>query len=301
MTPDVSVVIVNWNTGPLLERAVGRVRERADVPIELVVVDNASVDGSADFLRDAPDATLIVNAANAGFARASNQGIRASRGRYVLVLNPDTEVERGTVAALVRFMDEHPDAGAAAPALINPDGSLQPSGGPFPSLAALLAMHPALAPILHAPPSAMLKRDFGRDADVDEVSGACMMLRREALDDAGAFDERFFLYFEDVDLCLRLKRRGWRVCYVPGARVVHHWRSRTDPSPDAQVHHLRSKLRYVRKHFGLSGALLLRAVGTGVYAGLFGMALVRHVLAGAPEAGGDVRRSASLLRACLAR
>jgi N-acetylglucosaminyl-diphospho-decaprenol L-rhamnosyltransferase len=301
VTPDASVVIVNWNGGDLLARALGSVRESAPaVVVELVLVDNASTDDSVTQARAGGGVTVIRNPENLGFARASNQGIRESRGRHVVLLNPDAELLPGALETLVGYMDREPRVGAAGPALLNPDGSLQPSGWPFPQLPALLAIHPALRWLARdeAPRNG---RDRERPADVDEVSGACMILRRAALDGIGLFDERFFLYFEDVDLCLRLRRAGWRVAHVPAARVVHHWRSRTDPSPDAQLHHLRSKLRYVRKHFGPLACLALRALGVGVYTGLVVRALLRRVSDPSPERRRALGLSTRLLKACVGR
>lgn len=297
--PDVSVVIVNWNGGELLARALRSVRESAPPLVaELIVVDNASTDDSAARARAHGDAMVIRNRENLGFARASNQGIRESRGRYVVLLNPDAELLPSALDALVGYMDREPRVAAAGPALLNPDGSLQPSGWPFPRLSALLAIHPVLRRLARdAPPRN--GRDMACPTDVDEVSGACMILRRAALDGIGLLDERFFLYFEDVDLCLRFKRAGWRVAYVPDARVLHRWRSRTDPSPDAQLHHLRSKLRYVRKHFGPLACVGLRTLGVGVYTGLVVRALLRRLVDPSPEQRRALGLSARLLKTCV--
>lgn len=298
---DLSIVIVNWNAGELVRRAIESVRDGARVlSAELIVVDNASTDGSARPLLSRSDGTrLIVNGDNVGFARACNQGMRGSRGRYVLLLNPDTVVLPGALETMVAFMDAHARVGAAGPALQNPDGSRQPSGGEFPSLRRLLAIHPVIAALCSAPEHPLRRRELSAVAEVDEVSGACMIVRRAAIDQVGLLDEAFFLYFEDVDWCLRLKRAGWKVYYVPAARVVHHWRSRTDPSPGAQVHHLRSRLYYVRKHFGLGPVLLLAAVSTGVYAGLLVRTAVRWLLRPEPAWRHDLHRYQRLLVASL--
>lgn len=298
---DLSVVIVTWNSGDLLRRCVESLRGfYRTLSVELIVVDNASSDGSASFPLWNRDSTrLVVNPENGGFARACNQGIRASTGRYILLLNPDTEVLPGALEALVAFMDTHPEAGAAGPGLVNPDGSLQPSGGRFPSLRRLLAIHPVIGRFLPAPEDPLRRRDFSEVSEVDEVSGACMIVRRAAVHEVGLRDEVFFLYFEDVDWCLRLKRAGWRIYYLPQARVKHLWRSRTNPSPNAQVHHLRSLLYYMRKHFGLGPSLLLTALYIGVYGGLLAKAMLRRLLEPAPPHGHDLRCYWQLLRVCL--
>lgn len=300
MTPDVSIVIVNWNTGELLARCLGSLRPRGGLTVEVIVVDNASIDGSASL--EAPpddDVQLVLNVENVGFARACNQGIRRSGGRYVLLLNPDTRLVAGALEALVAFMDAHPEAGAAGPALLNPDGSLQPSGGQLPALRRLLAIHPLLVRFLAVPDDPLRHRDFGLVVEVEEVSGACLIGRRAAVEAVGLLDERFFLYYEDVDWCRRLRQDGWKIYYVPQARVVHHWRSKTDPRPDGPVHHHRSQLWYVRKHFGLGPWLLLRALSLGMYGGLLVAAAARAALRPVPARCDAVRRYRALLGVAL--
>lgn len=295
-----SIVIANWNAGDLLLRCVESLQDGGRTfSAELIVVDNASSDGSASLLRRREGVRLIANAENVGFARACNQGLRTSRGRYALLLNPDTRVVPGALEALVAFMDAHPEAGAAGPALLNPDGSLQPSGGEFPSLRQLLAIHPIVAGLLPAPEHPLRRRDFSEVAEVDEVSGACMIVRRAAIDEVGLLDENFFLYFEDLDWCLRLKRAGWRVYHLPEARVIHHWRSRNDPNPYARVHHLRSQLYYVRKHFGRGPFLLLTALSLGVYGCLLAKAVVGCLLDPAPPRRQALRRYQQLFSVAL--
>lgn len=299
---DLAVVIVNWNAGAWLERCVASVRASAcALSIEVIVVDNASADGSPRLVERLDGVHLVANQDNRGFARACNQGIEATSSRYVMLLNPDAEAAPGALDAMVRFMDEHADVGAAGAALLNPDGSLQPSGWTFPTLGALLSIHPWIARFVPPGPDASRRRDFAATADVDEVSGAAVIVRRDALESVGLLDDGFFLYFEDIDLCRRLKRAGWRICYLPEARVVHEWRTRRAPSPEADVHHLRSKLYYVRKHFGPSASLLLRVIGVTVYTGLMATAYARRLL----RRPGDHRRegaaSARLLRVCVGR
>lgn len=299
---DVSVVIVNWNAGAWLRRAVTSARAAGVArSVEIIVVDNASADGSASELVLGADLRVIENRDNVGFARASNQGLRASRGRYALLLNPDAELRPGALRALTAFMDAEARAGAAGPALVNPDGTLQPSGGSFPSLRGLLALHPALGRLLPPPDDHLRRRDFNEVAEVDEVSGACMIVRRAAIEQAGMLDEGFFLYFEDVDWCLRLKRAGWKVFYVPQARVTHQWRSRTDPTPDARLHHYRSQRYYVRKHFGKGWFLVLGALGVAVHGGLLAKAGVRCLLDPTPSRRREVAGYRQLLRACRGR
>jgi len=295
---DLSVVIVNWNTGDLLSQCVASLRQaRPSLSMELVVVVDASTVGRVrDLLREEDGLPLIRHTSNLGFARACNRGIRESRGRCILLLNPDTRVLPGSPEAMLAFMDAHPEAGAAGPALLNPDGSLQPSGGRFPTLRGLLAIHPIIARLFPAPEDPLRRRDFSQVAEVEEVSGACLLIRRSAWEAVGLLDEAFFLYFEEVDWCLRLKQQGWKVYYVPQARVIHHWRSRTDPDPQAQLYHLRSQRYFVRKHFGRGPFLLLTAVCIVVHTCLLAKGLIRWLLMPRPAHRQDLRRSVRLLR-----
>jgi N-acetylglucosaminyl-diphospho-decaprenol L-rhamnosyltransferase len=300
VTPDVSIVIVNWNGGELLARCLDSLRPRGELAAEVIVIDNASSDGSAALgTWPGGEIQLILNGENVGFARACNQGIRRGGGRYVLLLNPDARLVAGALEALVAFMDAHPEAGAAGPTLLNPDGSLQPSGGQLPGLRRLLAIHPLLVRALRVPDDRLRRRDFGHVAAVEEASGACLIVRRAAVDAVGLLDERFFLYYEDVDWCRRLGEHGWKIYYVPQARVVHHWRSKTAPRPDGPVHHHRSQLWYVRKHFGPGAWLSLRALSLAVYGGLLVAAAARAALRPVPVRRDAVRRYRALLGAAL--
>jgi len=297
---DVSTVVVNWNTGGLLRECLASLPPPGRLGIDLVVVDNGSSDASVPpGLGQAASTRLIANAENRGFASACNQGIRVSTGRYVLLLNPDARLLPGALDALVAFMDAHPEAGVAGPALINPDGTLQPSGGRLPGLRQLLAIHPLLRRVLAPVPGDLGQRDWSRVAEVEEVSGACMVVRRAAVEAVGLLDEGFFLYFEDVDWCLRFGRAGWRIYYVPEARVVHHWRSRRDPSPRALHHHLRSQRHYVRKHFGRAALLLLAVLAAAVYGGLLLKAAVRAAVNPVGAHRQDLRRYRELLGVAL--
>lgn len=215
-----SIVIVSWNTARRLADCLHSVPAGAEgLPHEIIVVDNASTDGSpAMVAREFGSVQLIRNVANLGFARANNQGIRASLGRYVLLLNSDTIVPADALAALVQFMDDHPEAGACGPRLARADSRAQPFAfGGDPTIAYLLARGW----------NRLLFRRSLHDWEtnvaqaVDWVSGASLLARRDALEQAGGFDENFFLYFEDNDLCLRLRRAGWKVFYNPNVTITH--------------------------------------------------------------------------------
>lgn len=250
-----SVVVASWNVREALRDCLlsveGEIARLAPARVEVVVVDNASSDGSpAMVAAEFPQVRLIRNAGNAGFARATNQGIAAARGPLLLLLNPDTLVIPGALATLMRFMREHAEAGAAGACLVNPDGSLQASASPSPGLLRefwrLFHLDSLLR--LSAYP---LERWGDEPRPVDVAQGACLALRREALDQVGALDEEFFMYTEEVDLCRRLWRAGWTVNWVPGARVVHlGGQSTMQLREDMFLRLYESKVRFFRKHRG---------------------------------------------------
>lgn len=263
---NLSVVIVNWNTGCLLgeclQSLAADLEAAGEFEAEVIVVDNASTDRSIEALDGGfPAMRCIRNRENMGFARATNQGIRISRGRYVLLLNPDTEVKRGALAAMQHFLDGHPLAGAVGPLLLNTDGSLQISAYPEPTIvreAWRLSYLDRLWPVGCYRMSSW-HTDVPREVDV--LSGACLMLRRAALDQCGLLDERFFIYSEDQDLCRRLRRCGWRLFWLPSARVVHHGgRSTRQVKAEMFVRLYREKVSYFRMHHGRAAAWRYKAV-----------------------------------------
>ncbi len=227
--PDVSVVIVNYNVRDFLSQAVRSVLAASrDLSVETWVVDNNSIDGSVDMLReDFPWVRVIANRENVGFGAANNQAIHASTGRHILILNPDTILQEDTLSTLVAFMDAHPDIGAAGCQILNPDGSFAPeSRRSFPTPATAFYRMTGLSRLFPRSPRfgrynlTHIPRD--RVADVDALSGSCMMVRREAIRQAGAFDEDFFMYGEDLDLCFRIQQAGWRIVYTPDTQIIHY-------------------------------------------------------------------------------
>jgi N-acetylglucosaminyl-diphospho-decaprenol L-rhamnosyltransferase len=222
-----AAVVVNHNAGPLLLECVESLLadDSAGSPPEIVVVDNASTDGSDAALEAKhPDVVLIRPGANLGYARAANLGIAATSAGVVAVLNPDTTVVRGVGGTLVQRFAREPRLGAIGPWISNPDGSRYPSARTAPSTTDAIG-HALLGRV--APHNAFTRTYRQLDADpdaprsVDWVSGAAIWLRREALDTTGGWDERFFLFFEDMDLCRRLGEDGWDVVYEPAGRVRH--------------------------------------------------------------------------------
>lgn len=224
---DVSIAIVSYNTCDLLRRCLETVAESGTQrPCEIIVVDNASADGSPRMVAEEfPQVRLVANSENLGYSRAVNEAIRGASGRYVLILNPDIEVIPGSIDALAQHMDENPGTGIAGGKLLNPDGTLQYSCRTFYTLSTLLHRRTVLGKLF--PNSRvvrdhlMLDWDHESEREVDWMLGACLMVRKEAITDVGLMDERFFMYFEDVDWCYRMKQHGWRVIYVADAPMRH--------------------------------------------------------------------------------
>lgn len=228
---DLSVCIVNWNARELLRQCLRSVCSTADgILCEVLVVDNASTDGSSEMVRrEAPAARLFANEANAGFAAGSNLAIRSSTGRYVLLLNSDTVMMPGTLRAMMEFLDRHPRAGVVGCKLLNPDGSVQLSYRKFPSLTweyfriiLLSKVYRHIKPLRGPLDAVVHAESSGGCRSVDWVSGACLMTRREVLDQVGLLDERFFMFCEEIDWCYRAKRAGWEIHYLPDACVIHY-------------------------------------------------------------------------------
>lgn len=261
---DLSVVVVSYNTRALLERCLRTTQSSLDtIDYEIIVVDNASDDGSADMVAATfPDVTLVRSAENRGFAAGVNLGVGASSGRYVLLLNSDATVDRDAITALMRALDETPRAAAAGGMLVNQDGSFQGSYADFPTLLSETLLATGLSRWLLPPSFPMYPAEQSQqDRAVDWVCGAFVLLRRQALDEVGPLDEAFFMYAEEVDWCYRAHERGWSVLYVPEARAVHLVGASYGKAPVRRRDQIyRSKWLYFRKHHGWAPALLFRGV-----------------------------------------
>lgn len=249
---DLAVVVVNYNAGHWLARCLESIHGAAgDATVEVVVVDNASRDGSATAADRFPDVRVIRNPTNRGLSAALNQGIRATEAPFLLLLNPDTEVAGGSLDRLLKVARDHPRAGAIGPLIRNPDGTVYPSGRVFPSLGQAVG-HALLGPLR---PDNRFSRayrmdgwDRTSDREVDWVSLACMLVPRAAVDEIGLFDEGFFLYAEELDFCTRLRQGGWTVLFTPELEVVHEGGVSTGRSWRMTVEHSRGIYRYYAKH-----------------------------------------------------
>ncbi len=255
------IVIVHYNTPNLLRGCLESLRG-CTLPQEIVVVDNASPDRSVEAVcQDFPETRLINNPENMGFARANNQGLRyltpsprEGEGgvRYVLLLNADTVVQEGALETLVAFVENHPRVAAAGPRLLNADGSLQENAFAFPTLLmSAFDFFPLHGRLYHSRLNGRYTQTQGEAPfPIDHPLGACLLLRRTALDQVGLLDEAYFMYVEEVDLCYRLKAAGWEVYHVPAARVVHYGGQSTRQMPARMFVELhRSRYRFFRKFY----------------------------------------------------
>ncbi len=279
-SPVVSIVIVNWNTRELLRRCLESVYSTVPpVAFDAAVVDNASEDGSAEIVAERfPQAALIRSASNLGFAAGSNLGIQRSKGEYILLLNADTELLPGSVSRMIEFMNLHPRAGLVGPKLVGPDGTLQENGRRLPGLLREVLSITQLYKLFRGWFDRTMgygRENFGVVARVDEVCGACMFVRKSAVDEVGLLDERFFMYYEEVDWCFRMKKAGWEVYYEPRSQVVHHWAqaARQLGLRGSRVFY-QSQYLYFWKHHGLTQALILRGLSYLLLAAL----MVKYVV-----------------------
>lgn len=277
--PDLSVVVVSWNTRALTTACLASLPAAAGpLTWDAWVVDNASSDDSVAAIRAAhPAVHVIANPTNVGFAAANNQGISACAGRYVLLLNSDTVAAPGSLAALVAFADAHPRAGVVGPRLENPDGSFQTGPTPFPSLWTELLSVTGIGRRLSYRGYPSRREAVSLKAQrTDYVVGACMLARRQAIDQVGGLDEGYFMYSEEPDWCWRMRLAGWETWFTPEAVVTHFGGQSTRQVREAMLVALyRSKVRFFRRHRGAARAACL----TGIFVAVSGLRrLVRTAL-----------------------
>jgi N-acetylglucosaminyl-diphospho-decaprenol L-rhamnosyltransferase len=260
---NLSIIIVNWNTRDLLARCLASVYAHLpQAEAEVLVVDNGSTDDSPTMVREFfPLARLIRNSQNVGFARANNQAMQECIGQSILLLNSDTEVKPGALDGLLQVMEQYPEAGAAGSRLLNPDGTLQCSCYPAPTLSREFWRMLHLDVLWPYGSYRMTDWNLDMPREVDSVSGACLLLRRTALDQVGLLDEDYFFYSEEVDLCYRLRRAGWRIYWTPQAQVVHYGGQSSRQLRDEMFLRLYwGKIAYFRKHHGRLSARLYKLV-----------------------------------------
>ncbi len=235
--PDISVVIVNYNTKSLLKKCLDSIIQKSkEIDLEIIVVDNASTDGSLQYLnkiKKTKGVRVITSKKNLGFSKANNEGIRISKGKYVLLLNSDTELKSNLLKHMYDWMDKNKNLGVATCKLVYPNGDVQSAGGYFPTLSRVLSwmilqdlpfVDRLIKPFQPHKELSPLKNDniYNSFTRFEWLAGTFFMIRRKALDEVGYLDEDYFMYTEDVDYCYRLKTHGWGVGYNPEYGIIHH-------------------------------------------------------------------------------
>ncbi len=277
-SPDLSIVIVSWNVcdllraclesiqaGPVALAGCDDAKQTSALQVEVIVVDNASTDGTAAMVRkDFPWVRLIEPKRNTGFSGGNNLGFDASRGKYILALNPDTRVIDDALPQMFAYLETHPEVGALGPQLLNDDMTVQSSRRRFPNLWTAIFESTWLQPIA---PKAVLDRYYMRDqaddqtTSVDWVQGAALLVRREVITQVGGFDEGFFMYSEELDWQRRIKEEGWEIVYLPEAKVVHYGGKSSDQVVSQRhIYFQTSKVRYFYKHHGPLTGFIVRAL-----------------------------------------
>lgn len=284
MVEDLSIIIVSWNVRDLLFACLSSLQaQRERLALQVVVVDSNSSDGSAEMVCSRfPWTELIASPENVGFPRGNNLGLALARGRYVMLLNPDTEVLGDALATLVAYLEEHADVGVVGPQLLNPDGSVQSSRRRFPTLATGFFESTWLQPLAPRRLLASYYMDDRPDdapADVDWVTGAALITRREIVEQVGGLDESYFMYSEELDWCRRIRAAGWRAVYLPAAQVIHHEGKSSEQAVTARhINFQRAKLRYYCTYHGRLACQALRFFLLASYLWQMGLEGVKGLL-----------------------
>jgi len=263
---DISIIIVNYNVKEFLQNLLHSLEKASsNISTEIIIVDNASDDGSVEFIREKfPEVKIIANKINLGFGKANNQALKQASGKYILLINPDSVVSEDTFERMITFFENNPTAGLAGCKILNPDGTLQLAcrrsfPGPWTSFCKVTGLSTLF------PKSKLFARynltyhDENKTYEVDAVSGSFMMIRKEVYDNVGGFDEDFFMYGEDLDLSYRIQKAGYKVYYVHETQIIHYKGESTKRSSidETKVFYDAMHL-FVRKH--LSGSFLVEAI-----------------------------------------
>lgn len=261
-----SIIIVNFNVKAFLQNCLLSVRKALEkIPSEIIVVDNASDDGSVEIIKkNFPDVKIIELSENLGFSKANNIGLKIAKGEYICLLNPDTIVEEDTLNTMIRFMESHPEAGMAGCKILNPDGTFQLAcRRSFPTPWVAFTKIFGLSALF--PKSKLFARynltylDENQTYEVDAISGSFMFLRKDVYEKVGGLDESFFMYGEDLDWCFRIKKAGFKIYYVHSTKIIHFKGESTKRSNIDEVKHFYNAMRlFVRKHF--SGSFLMELI-----------------------------------------
>jgi GT2 family glycosyltransferase len=303
-TPLASVIIVTWNAKRYADECLRSLRQNTDIPVEIIVVDNASTDGTAELVQERfPEVCLIQTGENLGFAKGNNVGIARSRGRYLCLVNSDVNVPPGCLRKLIAYMEANPTVGMLGPQMLGPNGEVRRSSMRFPTVGNMLCRALALDAIFKGSRWAggVLMSDFTHDrtADVEVLNGWFWVVRREALEQVGPLDDRFFMYGEDLDWCYRFHRAGWRLVFYAGAGAVHHGGASSAAAPIRfYIEMQRANFQYWEKHHGwLSRCANYFITVIHELARIGGYAVVCLLKPGARgDAVYKIRRSLALLR-----
>ncbi len=257
---DISFIIVNWNTRDILINCLNSIYKTVtDIDSEIDVVDNNSTDGSQEAVKNGfPDVKLIENSTNTGFAHANNQALSVMQGRFAVLLNSDAVLQEGAIKSLLNFMNNTPNAGIAGVQLINEDGSRQNSIDNFPSLETEI-FNKSILRLIFPNKYPGKGRIYHNPIEVDSVIGACMMVRKEAMDEVGSLDEDYFIFLEETDWCFRMHKKGWKVYHVPDTRVFHlSGHSKRKAPGESQIEYYKSLYKFFRKNKDHVSYLTLR-------------------------------------------
>jgi len=261
-----SVITVTWNAKKYVDECLSSLDHVEEFPREVIVIDNASTDGTPDLIAEKfPSFQLVRSDRNLGFAKANNIGIRNSHGKYVCLVNSDVVVPKGCLTSLMQFMESNPEVGVVGPQMLGPAGNIRRSAMRFPSLLSSVARSfsldrsPWLSRVFHA----QMMTDFSHDrqAEVDILNGWFWMIRREALSEVGLLDERFFIYGEDMDWCLRFRKAGWKIVFFPGASAIHYGGASSSAAPVRfYVEQQKADFQYWAKHHSALAAVAYKAI-----------------------------------------
>ncbi|MEW6042239.1 MAG: glycosyltransferase family 2 protein [Elusimicrobiota bacterium] len=266
--PDLSISIVTWNVKEFIDISLESIyKNTKDITFEVLVADNNSSDGTSVMIKSKyPDVILTQNTTNLYFVKATNQNLLKSSGRYVAIHNPDTVMVNNAYVSLVKFMENHPECGACGPMLLNPDGSLQKNGVRFPGILYGFFQAGLINTLFPKNPARRNYEIFGWDGltlrEVDYVSGAALLIRREVMEKTGYLDENITMYWEDADICRRIKSLGYKIFFVPEAKLVHHWGEAAKKKGKQATEKIfnRSMVYYYKKHHGMFVSILLRFI-----------------------------------------
>ncbi|MGR3174094.1 MAG: glycosyltransferase family 2 protein [Candidatus Scalindua sp.] len=257
---DISFIIVNWNTRDILINCLNSIYKTVtDIDSEIYVVDNNSTDGSQEAVKNGfPDVKLIENSTNTGFAHANNQALNIMQGRFAVLLNSDAVLQEDAIRNLLTFMNNAPNAGIAGVQLINEDGSRQNSIDNFPSLETEI-FNKSILRLIFPNRYPGKGRIYHNPIKVDSVIGACMMVRKEAMDAVGLLDEDYFIFLEETDWCFRMHKKGWKVYHVPDSKVFHlSGHSKKKAPGESQIEYYKSLYKFFRKNKDHVSYLTLR-------------------------------------------